>query len=771
MAAAAGSPAEPQHEPAPVDAASEEGEDAVAAQTEQQLTTPDTGELLDRVANEITQAFQSSLVQVVSDIGREYGVEPGAKFAWMEKGGAVPLLHGKEDGDGDSELGDDVRRILRELQASRLQVRELQQVVDELRDEQRLSKQRMALFGTLSSKLKRELVDERLALIDAKNEISELRRRRSGDDTGSGGGRSPQSPSLQEQNDNPWTSPNKPLASSGSGAGGSGATGGTSTSTNLMAFNFYSSASARGEGEQEGGDEDEPPSPSSSTQTLRSQLMGQFLPSSLLDSPQVTPKHAKPFPGDNLGEDKVPPPMPELKDEMESLSLTALPAPEGATSSTVEQTKAESASNEPKETSQSESGRLSTSGGPASTSSRSVVSPLQLSMLSELFDSIPVEELESILLRFDGQDSAAIDHILHTHPSFNPAIGGGVRVESGGSLTSMASPSPSRSSSVGHGKTSLHRTSSQSGPSGPPPGSSSNWKTEICMYYMQGKCNKTRRTCSFAHGESDLVRPSASSGSSSSSKHGPNYKTRLCQAYENGTCTKSRRDCPMAHGVNDLRDGGSGSGGSGGSQQILPAATPRLQSYKTELCYYFLKGNCNYTKDECRFAHGQSDLRTVESNTAQIAAAAAAASGFGGDYPTSPVPPPPAASMEKQLQLQHQYQQQYQQHSQPPSIPQQHHAFQPQPPPAQQQQSFVPQHQLQLQHSSRGAGSHQFGFQHQQYDMAQQQQNPYMQPPGQFRYLKSMDDKRSTSVGRPPRRDSGSSWSSFDASGLPPSEY
>ncbi|GMG17392.1 unnamed protein product [Phytophthora fragariaefolia] len=705
----------------------------------------------------------------------------------MEKGGAAVApgdeqLHGKEAfaGEGEYELSDDMRRLLRELQASRLRVHELQQVVDELRDEQRLAKQRLALFGTLSAKLKRELVDERLALIDAKNEIKELRRRHSGDDTGSGGGRSPQSPSLQEQSDNPWSSPSKPLASSGSGASGSGATAGASAGTNLMAFNFYPSSSARGDGEHEGGDEDEPPSPSSSTHTLRSQLMGQFLPSSLLDSPQVTPKHAKPFPGDSLGEDKVPPPIPELKDDMDSLSLAAPPSLEGATSSTVEQDKAEDTSNdgdglsEPKETSQSETGGLGASSGPGSSSSRSAVSPLQLSILSELFDSIPVEELELILQRFDGQESAAIDHILHSHPSLNPAIGGGGRVESGGSLTSMASPSPSRSSSVGHGKPSLHRSSSQSGPSGPPPGSSSNWKTEICMYYMQGKCNKTRRTCSFAHGESDLVRPSGSSGGSSISKHGPNYKTRLCQAYENGTCTKSRRDCPMAHGVNDLRDGSSGSGGSGGNQSIIPAATPRLQSYKTELCYYFLKGNCNYSKEECRFAHGQSDLRTVESNTAQIAAAAAAASGFGGDFPTSPVPPPPAASMEKQLQLQHQYQQQYHQHHQPPSIPQQHHPFPPQPPPTQQQQSFVPQHQLPLQHTSRGAAtsvSHQFGFQHQQYDMAQQQQNPYMQPPGQFRYLKSMDDKRSTAGARPPRRDSGSSWSSFDASGLPPSEY
>ncbi|KAG6966108.1 hypothetical protein JG688_00006934 [Phytophthora aleatoria] len=748
MAAAAGSPAEPQHEPA------SEGEVATTAtpvSTDQQMP-PETGELLGRVATEISQAFQSSLVQVVSDIGREYGVEPG-KVAWMEKGGAAVALageqlHGKELGD-DGELSDDVRRILRELQASRLQVRELQQVVDELRVEQRLAKQRVALFSSLSTKLKRDLVDERLALIDAKNEIKELQRKRSGDDSGSVGGRSPHSPSLQEPNDNPWSSPNKPITGSASGASGSGPSGGASTGSNLMAFNFYPSTSRR-DGGQEGADDEEPPSPSSSTQTLRSTLIGQFLPSSLLDSPQVTPKHARPFAEDTLSEDKVPPPVPALENDMEALSLTAPPL---ATSPTVEQHKPEAGDghDELKETSQGEGGRSAP------------VSPLQLSMLSELFDGIPVEELESILQRFDGQESAAIDHILHNHASFNPVFGAGGRGESGSSLASMASPSPSRSSSVGHSKTSLHRSSSQSGP---PPGSSSNWKTEICMYYMQGKCNKTRRTCSFAHGESDLMRPSGSSSGGVSTKHGPSYKTRLCQAYENGTCTKSRRDCPMAHGVNDLRDSGSASGGSG-NQPMLQSTTPRLQSYKTELCYYFLKGNCNYTKEECRFAHGQNDLRTVESNTAQIAAAAAAAPGFG-DFPTSPVPPPPAVSMEKQLQLQHQYQQQYHQHNQPPAIPQHH--FQPPPPPAQQQQIFVPQHQLQLQHSSRGSGG-QFGFQHQQYDMAQQQQNPYMQLPGQFRYLKSMEDKRSTSGGRPPRRDSGSSWSSFDASGLPPSEY
>ncbi|KAG7389902.1 hypothetical protein PHYBOEH_007207 [Phytophthora boehmeriae] len=766
--AAAGSSAEPQREPA-----SEEPDSSQHAAP----APPGTGELLGRVATQINEAFQSSLVQVVSDIGREYGLDPSTKYAWMEKGGAAVALSDEQlntEGGGEErgQLSENVRRILRELQASRLQVRELQQVVDELREEQRLSIQRVALFGTLSTKLKRELVNERLALIDAKNEVKELRRslRRSGDDAGSGGGRSPQSPSLQEKNDNPWSSPDKPIA--GSSSGGTGATSGAGGS-NLMAFNFYSAS--RGEGDQD----DEPPSPSSSTQTLRSTLMGQFLPASLLDSPQVTPKHGRLFAGENLSEEK---PSPEA--DIEALSLSEPPA----TSPIVEQQQGKSdvsdsgdGYDEPTETRRSESGRLV-----------AAVSPMKLSMLSELFETISLDELESILQQFDGQESTAIEHILSTHPSFNPALAAGDE-GSGSGPAPMASHSPSRSSTSMHGKASLHRSSSQGGVSGPPPGSSSNWKTEICMYYMQGKCNKTRRTCSFAHGESDLVRPTGSSSGSGGGKHGTNFKTRLCQAYENGTCPKSRRDCPMAHGVNDLRDGNAATSGSSGSQPMLSAATPRLQSYKTELCYYFLKGNCNYSKEECRFAHGQNDLRTVESNTAQIAAAAAGVSGYGGDFgPASPVPPP-AVSIEKQLQIQHQYQQQYQQHHQPPSIPQHHgvpHSFQPQPPPAQQQPSFVPQHQLQLQHTSRGAGgaggaSHQFAFQHQnpgasahplqhqQFDMGhQQQQNPYMPSPGQYRYLKGMEDKRSSTSGaRPPRRDSGSSWSSFDASGLPPAEF
>jgi hypothetical protein len=86
MAAAAGSPAEPQHEPAPVDTGAEE--EAAAATEQQTPPTPETGELLGRVASEISLAFQSSLEQVRSKSkllcvqrAREAGGQPFALLA------------------------------------------------------------------------------------------------------------------------------------------------------------------------------------------------------------------------------------------------------------------------------------------------------------------------------------------------------------------------------------------------------------------------------------------------------------------------------------------------------------------------------------------------------------------------------------------------------------------------------------------------------------------------------------------------------------------
>lgn len=784
----------------------------------------------------------------------------------MEKGGAS-----MSDNEGESDAAsrrliepssendkEDVRLLVQELRAARSRVHELQQAVATLEKDKRLANDRLALHSTLVKKLTRELVDERLAHIDTKKEVDELRRS-AGNTAGSTGGddvKSSQSP-LQdrEASSNPWTSPGKPVGSAATG--GAGSVLSPPPGSKLMGFNFYSS-------EQQG--EDEPPSPSSSTHTLRGTLMGQFLPSSLLDSPQMTPTHAKSFKSDNVGElsllteQKLPAESDSSGDEledkradeqtksaMERLSLSSGSISSRRRSSLGDnQTDHHAADVTSASTSletKQHSGTLGLSHaiGRRAVDSRltrrassvsmtgggsAVVSPLKLSMLSELFDAIPVEELEAALVQFNSDEAAAIDHLVRTHPSFNPdsgaasgssglAASGASTEGSTSSATGAASFSAQASSTHGAAGHKPHRGSGSSGERQSGSGSASagpgstNWKTEICMYYMQGKCNKTRRTCSFAHGESDLVRPAAAA------KTG--YKTRLCPAYENGTCPKSRRDCPLAHGVNDLREPGASSQsttaaaaaaaiaaaipGGVNNPALLPPPTPRLQSYKTELCYYYLKGNCNYTKEECRFAHGPSDLRTVESNTiAQMNAAAAAAAAFtagaavapggvpAGSSASSGVP----ASFDKQLQWQHQYQP-------PPHLQhqQQHHQQQHQqqqmahPPPGYVPHGFLPpSHQLQG-HRGGGGGAgagpgsgmaQSFGYQHPPPPPPQQsphggyhQQQHHMPSPHAqpFRYLKSMDDlsKRGGRGSASGRRDSGSSWSGYDPPNLPPPDF
>lgn len=698
----------------------------------------------------------------------------------------------------------DIKQLIAELRSTHQRVRELQHSVGELKTEQSLSAERLQLHQKLVKKLTRELVDERLAHIETKRAVADLRRSSSASssgiagDAGKAGSESGRSP-LQdrEASSNPWASPDKPVGTARSSMLSPPA------GSKLMGFNFYSSDQP----------DDDPPSPSSSTQTLRGTLMGQFLPSSLLDSPQMTPTHAQAIASELslLNEEKQPgneetssnstdevedkddnPKATEDRTSLESGSISSLRR--SSVSAGDNQTDHHGADVTAMETKQAQSGMVGMShavgqlGERPSTSS--VVSPVKLSMLSELFETISVEDLETVLVRFNGDETAAIDHLVQTHSSFNPS----------GSLVGK-SPGTSSGQSA-HG--SLHKTyrasgggSGSAGSSATGPGSS-NWKTEICMYYMQGKCNKTRRTCSFAHGESDLARPIAGS-----SKVG--YKTRLCPAYENGACPKSRRDCPLAHGVNDLREPGGGAQsttaaaaaamaaaipGGVNNPALLPPPTPRLQSYKTELCYYYLKGNCNYTKEECRFAHGPSDLRTVESNTiAQMNAAAAAAAAFtagagvqsqGSTSASSPSVP---SNFDKQLQWQHQYrpsqhlqqQQQLQQQQMshlPPGYPSQMSPV---------QHGFLPSHQLQSHRSGQA-----FSYQQQQpppppppqqsphggYQQQQQQQQSTLTPHAQpFRYLKSMDDlpRRGGRSGSG-RRDSGSSWPGYDP-GLPPPDF
>jgi len=64
-------------------------------------------------------------------------------------------------------------------------------------------------------------------------------------------------------------------------------------------------------------------------------------------------------------------------------------------------------------------------------------------------------------------------------------------------------------------------------------------KTQICRYYVVGKCDMGR-TCLFAHGDFDL-------------RSAPDLtKSRLCRAWIAGKCTKSRGECKFAHGRKDV---------------------------------------------------------------------------------------------------------------------------------------------------------------------------------------------------------------------------
>lgn len=715
----------------------------------------------------------------------------------------------------ESSLSDDARLLIHELQSARQRQRELERRVSELESDQTIAKERVSLYAELTLQLKRELVNERLAHLQSKKDAAAVAARAAKTNLQQRRGSNEEKPLAQRRvsdnldtaaaaDDDPWSSPGKSPGGTSAGA-----------STNLLAFSsFYQTARPLGA-------DDEPPSPTSSTggsglHALRGSMMDQFLPSSLLDSPQLTPlassrasnksfSHHDTDEGDSsrlafvsdltksldASFSLLDPPClqckqlpitecapcghqlcascdanmtaclertcPRCSAPVTSVKDLATGCPRDGDNQVAHIVEAAAAATSETK----ESGTASPRGTRASDSSRAV-SSVTLALLAELFDSIPVDQLETALKDANGHAPLAIEKILHSHPSFHP------RGTSGSASGGSAAQSPAP---PGH-KSSLPRASmggsSQSGAAASA-SASSNWKTEMCMYYLQGKCNKTRRTCSFAHGESDLVRPS-------SAKHAASvgFKTRMCPLFVEGICPKSRRDCPLAHGENDLRDGLAALA----SSAALPAAAPRLQSYKTELCYYYLKGCCNYTKDECRFAHGESDLRTVESNTLEWTAKLVGATEFtpsgGGSLPTG------GAGSDKQLQHQHQYQQQFQPQFAPPQ-PQQ-------PPPSQQLQphtpAFTPAHQMPMQHAMP---HHQVAYAQYQHmppppHMAMQHSHHHQTQPGmfhgnqpghQFRYggggggsSSGMDaSKRSARPPPQPRRDSASWSSGYDPSG------
>jgi len=99
-------------------------------------------------------------------------------------------------------------------------------------------------------------------------------------------------------------------------------------------------------------------------------------------------------------------------------------------------------------------------------------------------------------------------------------------------------------------------------------------RTRLCTFYAQGNCMHGEN-CRYAH--SDIELQSAPDLS----------KTKLCFKYFRGQCRDER--CTFAHGYNELR------------------ATTSF--YKTELCFQWSReGRCKASSN-CRYAHGQEELR------------------------------------------------------------------------------------------------------------------------------------------------------------------
>lgn len=119
--------------------------------------------------------------------------------------------------------------------------------------------------------------------------------------------------------------------------------------------------------------------------------------------------------------------------------------------------------------------------------------------------------------------------------------------------------------------------------------------TKMCVHFQQGVC-KYGAKCLFAH-EQGSVAPL------------PDLKnTRFCVKFEAGNCDVE--NCPFAHTQDELR------------------ATDFF--YKTTMCMWHEAGKCR-NGDQCRFAHGDGDLRKVASS--KKAGSANGSSKQTGDQP------------------------------------------------------------------------------------------------------------------------------------------
>lgn len=107
--------------------------------------------------------------------------------------------------------------------------------------------------------------------------------------------------------------------------------------------------------------------------------------------------------------------------------------------------------------------------------------------------------------------------------------------------------------------------------------------TKMCVYFQQQGTCKYGAKCVFAHEQQDIAPM-------------PDLKyTRICANFEAGKCLVE--NCPFAHSFDQLR-----------STDFY---------YKTTLCTWYAAGKCR-NGDSCRFAHGESELRAAEEESAAM---------------------------------------------------------------------------------------------------------------------------------------------------------
>lgn len=114
------------------------------------------------------------------------------------------------------------------------------------------------------------------------------------------------------------------------------------------------------------------------------------------------------------------------------------------------------------------------------------------------------------------------------------------------------------------------------------------YKTELCSYYIEGKCKNGFR-CKYAHGTQQLRPKPMRKPASQHENPCPEKKgTQMCRYGKN--CTRGD-SCWFAHDSSEL---------------VRPKLIP--ENYKTQMCRHMAeKGHCN-CGDNCTFAHSKEEL-------------------------------------------------------------------------------------------------------------------------------------------------------------------